>query len=252
MKETRIGETKVNNFGTQMVIVDYRNNNDMDVYFPEYDWIAEGVAYCAFKKGEIRCAYEKRTFGIGCLGTGAYKATENGKQTKCYKTWNHMFERCYSPKVHERKPTYIGCEVAEEWHNFQNFAKWYEENYYQVGSEVMALDKDIICKHNKVYSPQNCVFVPQSINSLFVKRNASRGDLPIGVHFNKNANKYIAQCSINGKLTHLGSFDTQEQAFQAYKQAKEEEIKEIANEYKDRIPDVLYQAMMNYEVSILD
>ena len=66
----------------------------------------------------------------------------------------------------------MDCSVYEGWHNFQNFAKWYEDNYYEIEEEQMHLDKDILVKGNKVYSPDTCVFVPETINGLFVKSNA--------------------------------------------------------------------------------
>ena len=54
------------------------------------------------------------------------------------------------------------------------------------------------------------------------------------------------------KRKHLGLYDTKEQAFQSYKYHKERNIKEVADYYKGRIPDKLYQAMYNYIVEIDD
>ena len=34
-----------------------------------------------------------------------------------------MLERFHDSKYQEKRPTYIGCSVAEEWHNFQIFAE---------------------------------------------------------------------------------------------------------------------------------
>ena len=58
----------------------------------------------------------------------------------------------------------------------------------------------------------------------------------------------------NGKrIRHkIGRFDTPEEAFYAYKQFKENYIKEVADEYKDSIPQKLYEAMYRYEVEIDD
>ena len=38
-----------------------------------------------------------------------------------YRVWTHMLERCYSDKYQDRKPTYKGCSVSEEWLRFSNF-----------------------------------------------------------------------------------------------------------------------------------
>ena len=75
----RIGEKGINNFGSEMVIVEYRSANDIDVYFPKYDWIFKCAQYQTFKKGNIKCPYEPRIFNIGYLGEGKYKVSENRK-----------------------------------------------------------------------------------------------------------------------------------------------------------------------------
>ena len=257
-KIDRTGEINYNTFGSKMIISEYRTNRDMDVYFSEYDWTVKNVKYDNFKKGKISCPYERRTCRIGYIGEGKYKTWENGKDTRIYKTWHHMLERCYDEKLHERQPTYIDCEVCKEWHNFQNFAKWYEENYYEIEGQKMCLDKDILYKGNKVYSPNTCVFVPNNINVLFIKRDKMRGDYPIGVDYNKINGKFRARCNIysfeenKNKLKHLGYYDTIEQAFEVYKEFKEKHIKKVADHYKNLIPKKLYQAMYEYKVEITD
>ena len=255
-KIDRIGEKNINNFGSEMIIIKYRTNIDIDVYFPKYDWTVKGVQYNNFKKGNIKCPYEKRTYNVGYLGEGKYKAWENGKDTRVYKTWHSMLNRCYDEKFHEKRPTYKDCEVDKYWLNFQNFGKWYEENYYEIEGETMTLDKDILTKHNKIYSPETCIFVPQTINLLFVKCDKSRGEYPIGV--NPHGNKFRVRCCLinpktgKSKYKHLGLYDTQEKAFEIYKYYKEKNIKEVADYYKDEIPERLYNAMYNYEVEITD
>ena len=105
-----------------------------------------------------------------------------------------MFRRCYNKEWQEKEPTYKGCKVCYEWIYFSNFKKWYKDNFYKIEDEQMELDKDILNKGNKIYSPKNCIFVPKIINCLFTKSNKIRGDLPIGVKLGKN-NKYVSQYS---------------------------------------------------------
>ena len=114
----------------------------------------------------------------------------------------------------------------------------------------MCLDKDILIKGNKVYSPETCVFVPTAINNLFVKKQRSRGDYPIGVR--KLKQRYSAYLGIKGKTKTIGVYDTVEDAFFSYKSAKEVYIRQVADEYKNIIPTKLYTAMINYEVDISD
>lgn len=256
-KIDRTGEKNMNNFGSEMVVVGYRTRRDIDVYFPEYNWIAKGIQYNNFKKGNVKCPYERRVFDVGYLGEGKYKVMENGEPTKCYKIWNSMLQRCYDSKYHERKSTYMNCKVCEEWLCFQNFAEWFYKNYYEIENERMALDKDILVKNNKIYSPVTCIFVPQTINSLFVKSDKSRGSSVIGTSLYRNG-KYRAYCNLlnpktgKSKWGHLGVYNTQEKAFEIYKYYKEKNIKMVADYYKNKIPKILYDALYTYIVEITD
>ena len=58
--------------------------------------------------------------------------------------------------------------------------------------------------------------------------------------------------SFAGKKIKLGTFNTAEEAFARYKVYKEDFIKDIAEQYKDKIPDKIYQAMMNWQIEITD
>ena len=115
-KINRVGEERVNNFGSKMVIKEYRNNRDVDVYFPEYDWVFEHTRYNDFKNGKIKCPYERRIFGVGYLGEGKYKAKENGKNTNAYRIYYDMLRRCYDPKLQERHSTYKG-KIPEPYYS---------------------------------------------------------------------------------------------------------------------------------------
>ena len=224
--------------------------------FPEYNWTFEHATYSNFKKGTVRCPYEPRVYGVGYLGEGKYKMSENGKHTDEYNIWYDVLMRCYDPKYHEKEPTYKGCKAENDWLNFQHMGEWIEENYYEVPGEKMHLDKDILCKGNKVYSRETCIFVPQRINSLFTKADNSRGNSPIGVT-PKSSGNYGVRChDENGKRIWLGTYSTKEEAFRVYKNYKEKVIKEVIDSYKGKIPEPHYSrlrtAMYNYKVEIDD
>lgn len=187
-KIDRTGEESYNSFGSKMVITKYNGTKDIDVYFPEYNCTIKNKGYQSFKNGEIKCPYEPRVYGVGYLGEGKYKAFKNGKITDEYKIWHSMLQRCYYPKYHETHPTYKGCEVEEYLLNFQHMGEWINENYYEIPGEVMCLDKDILCKGNKIYSREICIFVPERINILFTKRDKARGNNPIGVTLRPSGN----------------------------------------------------------------
>ena len=113
-----------------------------------------------FRSSDIRNGNAKdylrpSVMGIGFIGVGDY--TSKSHKGKSYKLWLGMFTRCYSESYQNKFPTYKDCTVHPDWHNFQNFAEWYEENYPNDG-ERYHLDKDIKIKGNKIYSPFACLF----------------------------------------------------------------------------------------------
>ena len=91
-------------------------------------------------------------------------------KTKLNRIYNNMINRCYNEKVQEQHPYYRGCTVCEAWiddkYNFYNQVN--DGNFYVIDEEpTVHLDKDILVKGNKIYSPTTCIFAPQSINNLF-------------------------------------------------------------------------------------
>lgn len=168
------------------------------------------------------------------------------KNKKIYDIWKRIIDRCCDEKYQEKYPTYKDVTVCAEWYDFHNFSKWYESNYI----ETFHLDKDVLCRNCKIYSPETCCFVPREINNLFTNRYNKRGIYPLGV--SKLNNLFKSNISINGLRVHLGLFKTPQEAFEVYKIAKENYIKEKANEWKGKITEEVYNAMYVYEVDIKD
>lgn len=168
-------------------------------------------------------------------------------EKKIYVTWMHMLERCYSQKRQEKRPTYIGCSVYSEWLTLSNFRNWFLQSNYKPG---LALDKDIINKNNKEYGPDNCSFVSQRVNLLILDSGASRGECPVGVHFNKRVQKYQAHIGINGKANHIGYFSTPEEAHEAYKIEKLAYMKVVAEEElaAGNITQSVYEALIDWTI----
>lgn len=142
----------------------------------------------------------------------------NGKQVMCphYKAWRSMITRCYSERLHNEQPEYIGCTVAKEWHSFMAFRKWMMSQDWQEKD----LDKDIIEPGNRVYSPEKCVFVSQKINKLLTDSKGKRGKWPQGVYLDKKSNRFMSQIQRCGKIKRLGTFDSPEEASKVYRRAK--------------------------------
>ena len=203
------------------------------------------------KSGGVKDPYLPSVYGVGVLGT-KYPPTISGRNTKEYDLWKSMLRRCYSDNFKNKHPTYKDCEVSD---NFKSYEYFYEWCHKQIGFDVngFELDKDLLIKGNKLYSEYSCVFIPADVNLVLTKRTSSRGQHLIGVCWHKRDKAFIVQVNKNkGKQEHLGSFKTETEAFNAYKQTKENYIKELANKWKGRVDPRAYEALMKYTVDIDD
>ena len=244
-------ETQYNSYGTLMKIIDYISSNNIIIEFQDdYKYITR-TTYASFISGKVRNPYDKSAYNVGFVGVGCYSIRNN---QRAYQTWRDMLKRCYDPynMNTSNHSCYQNCIVCEDWFNFQNFAKWYEDNYYVVENEIMCLDKDILFKQNNIYSPNTCLIVPATINKLFVKQKKSNSNLPIGCY--NHDGKIMVTCRLGKNRVYKSGFNYNqvEEAFEYYKNLKEEYIRKVANDYKDRIPDKVYTALINYSIEIND
>lgn len=240
----RIGEKYITNEGYKTEIIEYFGALNCTVKFnDEKATVLKNIFYDNIKRGSISNPNHVNKYN-GYIGQGKYASSEDGVHTNDYKVWQDMLKRVYSEKHNLEKPTYKDVGLSEEWHNFQNFAKWFEENYV----EGWQLDKDIICPQCKIYSPETCAFVPPEINGMFTSSKSYRGDYPIGVI--KVKNKYF-EAYYKGRYLGYSNNDPIE-TFNMYKNAKEKDVKEKAELHKDRLKPEVYEAMINYQVLITD
>lgn len=247
-KEERLGQTIYNTFGTLAKIVEYNGLTNIVVEFQDEYKYRITTTYSYFQKGWLPNPFDKEVCGVAYMGLGTW-AKRNGEVNKIHDVWIQMIRRCYDKNTQQKSPTYKGCTVCDEWLCFANYEKWYKEHFYQIEGQRMCVDKDILFKGNKIYSPQTCCIVPNDINTLFIKSDKVRGDYPIGVRIAPNG-KFQSCAGI--KNLKCATFDTPEEAFYDYKKKKEQHIKEMADKYKDQIPQKVYNAMYNYQVDITD
>ena len=155
---------------------------------------------------------------------------DNGVETRCpaYTAWRSMLHRAYSKAYHNKKPTYKDVTVCNEWLIFSNFRKWFIENY----RDGYELDKDLLVIGNRVYSPENCIYVTPRINGFILNNSSRRGKHKIGVHWSKTTNKFTAQCNnvVTKKKEQLGQYTTEDAAHLAWLKRKLEIALELKPE----------------------
>lgn len=243
MDNKYIGMLSFNSHGTPMKIIEYFNKKNVIIEFQDEHRFRKKVGLGNFRRGNVSNPFDRTILDCAYIGNGDYCKE---KHTSCYIYWHNMLIRCFSEKYKTKYPTYKNVTVCNEWLNFQNFAKWYYQNFYCIDGERMELDKDILQKGNKIYSSEKCVFIPRRINSLLINNKQKRGKYPIGVDFARG--KYRARYNDLGNSIFVGDYDNPEDAFLAYKQYKEKYIKKVADSYKHLIPAKLYNALYDFKI----
>lgn len=255
-KEQRLGEEQYNSQDCLMRIVEYIDSDNIIIQFQDGYKAKVHTSYRHFKNGNVKNPYHPSVYGVGIIGS-KYVCSINKKPIKEYVLWQNILYRCYNETYKNKQPTYKDVKCCNDWLSYEKVYDWIhtQSNYNKwLNGERWAIDKDILFKGNKLYSPETCCLVPQSINNLFTKQDCKRDNLPIGV--SKHNNKFRARLNnvLLNKLVVIGDYLTPEEAFYAYKKAKEDLIKQVAQiEYsKGNITKKCYEAMMNYEVEITD
>lgn len=220
-KKNKVGEVhESNNYGKIEIIEQYSCNN-MTIKFIEDGTIIENQTYGGIKRGRVRNPSKKDYYGIGYIGAGKYN---NVTSPNASKRWQNMFQRCYDKTYHSKYPTYKTAEICEEWHNFQNFAEWYEKNYNSETMQGWCLDKDLL-SDNKFYSPETCCFLPQKINTLLTNIHKN-------IKLTIASNKYYSKVMVDGVNKWSKPCQTKEEALIIAIETRKNHNQDMLNKYK--------------------
>lgn len=194
-----------------------------------------------YKADNWNPSFMKRTVcGVGYLGRANV-----GESNPIYRKWRNMIQRCYYNKIHEYKPYYASCTVCEEWLNYANFEVWYNENY--IDGKKFDLDKDILVQGNTEYAQDTCALVSHYVNTVFEDRGIKNNIVE-----NSQTGKFDTSMTLLGKRTEIGSFDTKEIAQKELFEHKKNYIVQFAIKSKNKVPDKVYRAMLNWKVEVTD
>ena len=212
-----VGDIVSVNCGDTLKIESIINNAHINVSFlhsnTPKDYLKKATAN-NIRKGSVSNPYFPTAYGIGYIGEGRWSGGNNKLE---YGAWRHMLARCYSSEC----SWYDVCTVSSEWHNFQNFAEWYAEEYVK-GWE---LDKDILS--GKVYSRDTCFIVPREVNTALIGVR----DKNSGVHYDRSRRKFQSYADVGGERIRLGRFTTFDEAKTARNIVKSDYLITLANRY---------------------
>ena len=239
---------KSNNFG-DFKVIEYINFKNVVIEFVKTKFVTTTTTQ-QIKFGEVRDMLYPSVEGVGI---NDLELTNIPTQTRnpYYYMWVNMLRRSHNVY---NKYEYDGASCDKNWLYFSKFIEDISniENHIKGVEDGWELDKDILVKGNKHYSKETCCFVPKEINSLLISAKLRRGKFPVGVGYNKRDKLFTSTISIEGKRKSLGCYKDEISAFQAYKLAKEQHIKYIADKFKDEIASNVYDALMTYQVEITD
>ena len=248
--EDCVGKVCISKSSGDFKILKYNDSRNVEIQFLKTGYETT-VQLGNIINGNVKDRYLPSVYGVGVVGT-KYPISEGGVHTKEYVLWKSVLQRCYNDTYQKKNPTYEGCEVSENFKSYEYFFLWCHKQT-GFGNKWFQLDKDLLIKGNKVYSEYSCVFLPQEINNILTKREVLRGKHLIGVSWCNTKKAFVAQVNKNkGSPEWLGYFNTELEAFNAYKIAKEAFVKEQANKWKSQIDPRAYNALMNYTVNIND
>ncbi len=249
-KADREWQKRRNNYDSLMTCIEYRGANDITVQFDESGYEVN-TTWATFNKGSISSPYDKTVYGKAWLGEGKYKTFDDGEATYAYKLFWNMHKRCNSTSYQNVQPTYVGCSVCDEWNDFQVFADWVSQNFYDIPHDCrIELDKNVLDANNKVYCPEKCRFIPKPLNLILnVKRNGV-GTLLAGVTLSASGKKYVAQITEYGQVMNLGTYETELEAHEAYRVEKQKYVRQRAEEYKEYLPSDIYDYLSNWVYDI--
>lgn len=243
---TNVGDIYISNKGDKCKVITYINASKVEVLFDDKHHTICFFTSSSLRKGKFRNPNRPVHYNVGYVGQGIHSPSVNGKHTSIYRAWCNLLQRVYSSTFHKRQPSYKLTTVCEEWHNFQNFADWYTNQPFK--GKGYDLDKDLKVRDNLHYSPSHCLLLPRELNTVLIDNKSARTSLPIGVRKCKDSKSFTSFISKNSTSKYLGSFPTAHEAHQAYREAKETYVHELANTYVNQLDPIAYTHLVNWEV----
>ena len=239
---------KTNNYG-DVEVTEYIDSHNITVKFLNTGAIknttASALTTGILKDSEV---HDTHKYGVMDMPNELQKGKPKPRE---YSIWNGIRQRCYNENNRDNLMSYKGIKMSDNFKLYSYFKEWCHK---QIGfnEDGWHLDKDILVKGNKVYSEDTCCFVPPEINCTITNNKSVRGRFPQGVTYNRTKTRYRAKIRRGAKLESLGTYDTPEEAFYAYKPIKEACIKSLAEKWEDKIDPRVYESLMGWEINITD
>lgn len=153
-----------------------------------------------------------------------------------------MVTRAKNEAYSEAHPTYVEVALCAEWENRDNFIEYLEtkkEIYMEMRKDGVnpELDKDLLSIYNgriKMYSPENCCFLPHEINA-FIASLKSKG------YKKTERGSYRVHC-LKGYYS-SETVTTEEEAKKVVKKRREERLNSLIEKYRKYLEREIIEAL---------
>ena len=177
-----------------------------------------GIYECPFCKVHFKTTTAtvkngKSTKCLSCARKVSTNAKHNDSKTRLYNIWRCMINRVENKNSLDYK-NYGGRDITicKEWRSdYLSFKKWALENGY---SNTLKIDR---IENNSGYSPDNCRWTTQTIQSRNTRRLRSNNTSGYrGVSWHKKQQKFNSRITVNSITISLGSYCSNIEAAKAY------------------------------------
>ena len=246
MSKVNIGNKFHSNAGDVVTVI---GKGETPYYLIEYNdshryrqWVKAGNIV----RGKMKNPFRPSVYGVGYMGVGDFVSSIPGTRQKTleYTAWKDMLKRCYSEAFLNEHPSYRGCSVTPEWHNFQVFATWYvNTGYYGIGFH---LDKDLLYRGNKLYSPKTCCMLPAAINNMLISMT---DDGTLGIARQSSGRYAVRLRSLNGVINYIGTYDSIEEAIHSRNETKQNIMIYVAFSTSVPLPSNVLTSLIHWSYS---
>lgn len=220
------GLSTITKEGYKIIIIKKLKNEKLIVKF-ECNGVEKLTSNSSFSRGSVLNPYHITVSGIGYIGEGLYS---RGSHPKIYHTWRDMIRRCYDEKSLIKHPHYKNCSVSDNWHNFQNYAKWYENNFPKhIEGIKFHVDKDVlnIRDGKRLYSEETCIFLPQRVNNFLTNIKSTNTSGSVGVRKFKDRWVIVSSNFDTSKREHIAVKYDYNEALKSYDEYRELQCEKV-------------------------
>lgn len=133
--------------------------------------------------------------------------------------------------------------LCEEWKQYDNFKKWYDDNLYDIDEEELEFSYRFWDVNNDYISPETSALIPIDVNKIV--RNLIRS-VRTGLMLNVSVQKNLYQIKMFGEI--IASSNNKEEIYEIRKTIFKRQMIDLAEKYKGIIPRKIYDRLLNFEL----